>query len=189
MKNENMHTNTRIASGMPRRLSPVTIAGLMGTFVAMNTYGVLRDWNANILLLLDILLWVAINSIINHFIRRYEAKGFHKEWEKAYGEDSWYAHIPHETLRRKAETYGTMGLPADKIMENSIEFISDGMNSFERNTKRIVDLLISATCLIVFTPLMLISYILIKLDDGGPAIFKQERIGRFGRPFNIYKFR
>ena len=185
----NQFIHMLIRTGMPRRLIPVTIAGLMGTFVAMNTYGVLRDWNANILLLLDILLWVAIISIINHFIRRYEAKGFHKAWEIAYGEDSWYAHIPHETLRRKEETYGTMGLPADKIMESNIEFISDGMNSFERNTKRIVDLFISATGLIVFSPLMLISYILIKLDDRGPAIFKQERIGRFGRPFNIYKFR
>jgi lipopolysaccharide/colanic/teichoic acid biosynthesis glycosyltransferase len=29
----------------------------------------------------------------------------------------------------------------------------------------------------------------VKREDGGPAIFKQERIGRFGRPFNIYKFR
>ena len=28
-----------------------------------------------------------------------------------------------------------------------------------------------------------------KTEDGGPAIFRQERIGRFGRPFNIYKFR
>ena len=28
-----------------------------------------------------------------------------------------------------------------------------------------------------------------KSEDGGPAIFKQERIGRFGRPFYIYKFR
>ena len=41
----------------------------------------------------------------------------------------------------------------------------------------------------VFSPLFLIVYIAIKLEDGGPAIYKQERIGRFGRPFYIYKFR
>jgi lipopolysaccharide/colanic/teichoic acid biosynthesis glycosyltransferase len=29
----------------------------------------------------------------------------------------------------------------------------------------------------------------VKLEDGGPAIFKQERIGKGGKPFNIYKFR
>ena len=36
---------------------------------------------------------------------------------------------------------------------------------------------------------MLACYIAVKREDGGPAIFKQERIGRFGRPFHIYKFR
>ena len=30
---------------------------------------------------------------------------------------------------------------------------------------------------------------MVRCEDGGPAIFRQERIGRFGRPFNIYKFR
>ncbi len=68
-------------------------------------------------------------------------------------------------------------------------FIKDNMTSFSRNAKRIIDLFTSAICLIVFSPLILICYIAIKLDDGGPAIFKQERIGRFGRPFYIYKFR
>ena len=63
------------------------------------------------------------------------------------------------------------------------------MTSFERNVKRIVDLCVSMVCLIVFSPLFLICYILVKREDGGPAIFKQERIGRFGRPFYIYKFR
>ena len=68
-------------------------------------------------------------------------------------------------------------------------YISDGMNEFERNTKRIGDLILSAICLIIFSPLFLICYIAVKREDGGPAIFKQERIGRFGRPFTIYKFR
>lgn len=68
-------------------------------------------------------------------------------------------------------------------------FIPDGMNEVERVTKRIVDFLVALASIIVFSPLFLICYILVKREDGGPAIFKQERIGRFGRPFTIYKFR
>lgn len=68
-------------------------------------------------------------------------------------------------------------------------FIKDGMSSFTRNAKRISDFLLAFIALIVFSPLFLICWLAIKLDDGGPAIFCQERIGRFGRPFNIYKFR
>lgn len=68
-------------------------------------------------------------------------------------------------------------------------YISDGMNEIERNIKRIGDMILAAICLIVFSPLFLICYIAVKQEDGGPAIFKQERIGRFGRPFYIYKFR
>jgi lipopolysaccharide/colanic/teichoic acid biosynthesis glycosyltransferase len=63
------------------------------------------------------------------------------------------------------------------------------MNELERNTKRLIDLFVSAVCLVIFSPLMLACYFAVKREDGGPAIFKQERIGRFGRPFYIYKFR
>ncbi len=69
------------------------------------------------------------------------------------------------------------------------EFIPDGMSSFSRNSKRMFDFLVATVTLIIFSPLMLICYIAIKMDDGGPAIFAQERIGRFGRTFKIYKFR
>lgn len=72
---------------------------------------------------------------------------------------------------------------------NNPRFIKDGMNELERNVKRLIDLFTSLICLIVFSPLFLICYIAVKREDGGPAIFKQERIGRFGRPFYIYKFR
>ena len=63
------------------------------------------------------------------------------------------------------------------------------MSSFERNTKRIFDCLLAAVLIAVFSPLMLICHIAIRRQDGGPSIYKQERIGRFGRPFYIYKFR
>ena len=74
-------------------------------------------------------------------------------------------------------------------IEKDDHFIPDGMNAFERNVKRIGDCFLALGALIVFSPLFLICYIAVKSEDGGPAIFKQERIGRFGRPFNIYKFR
>lgn len=54
--------------------------------------------------------------------------------------------------------------------------------------KRLLDLFISACCLLVFSPLFLICYLAIKLS-GGPVIYKQERIGLHGKPFYIYKFR
>ena len=54
--------------------------------------------------------------------------------------------------------------------------------------KRTLDFIVSALCLLVFSPLILICWLAIKLG-GGPAIYKQERIGLGGRPFYIYKFR
>lgn len=76
---------------------------------------------------------------------------------------------------------------SDKVPKDA--FIKDGMSAFERNTKRLCDMFVAFVTLIVFSPLFLACWILIKLDDGGPAIYAQERIGRFGRPFKIYKFR
>ena len=77
-------------------------------------------------------------------------------------------------------------------MRNSIvktEVIADGMSAMERNVKRVGDFLLATISLLLVSPLMLLIYIMVRCEDGGPAIFKQERIGRFGRPFNIYKFR
>ena len=68
-------------------------------------------------------------------------------------------------------------------------YVLDGMNELERNVKRLLDFFVALVCLIIFSPLFLICYIMVKREDGGPAIFQQERIGRFGRPFKIYKFR
>lgn len=55
--------------------------------------------------------------------------------------------------------------------------------------KRCFDMMLSAVCLIVFSPLFLICFIALKVSSPGPVIFKQERIGLHGRPFHIYKFR
>lgn len=75
-------------------------------------------------------------------------------------------------------------------MKQNYTYIYDGMNAFEREVKRWFDFLFSFICLILSSPLFLICYIVIRRDDpNGPVFYKQERIGRFGRPFTIYKFR
>ena len=55
--------------------------------------------------------------------------------------------------------------------------------------KRLFDVVCVFYASIVFMPFFVVVYIAIKLEDGGPAIFKQERIGRGGKPFMLYKFR
>lgn len=61
------------------------------------------------------------------------------------------------------------------------------MRSF--TTQRIFDLIVSGSLLVAFSPLFLASMIWIRLDSSGPIFFLQERVGRHGRRFKIYKFR
>lgn len=55
--------------------------------------------------------------------------------------------------------------------------------------KRLFDLVCVFFASIFFSPFFIAVYVAIKIEDGGPAIFKQERIGRGGKPFMLYKFR
>ncbi|WP_281347073.1 sugar transferase [Virgibacillus doumboii] len=55
--------------------------------------------------------------------------------------------------------------------------------------KRMMDILISLTLLTVFSPVIVITAALIRLQMGKPIVFKQQRPGLDGKPFNLYKFR
>lgn len=56
--------------------------------------------------------------------------------------------------------------------------------------KRIFDVLLAVVSLVLFAPVMLIIYVLIKKEDpDGDAIYAQERVGLNGKPFKLYKFR
>lgn len=63
------------------------------------------------------------------------------------------------------------------------------MSTIDENLKRFFDCIASICGMIVFSPLFLIIMILIKCDSKGPVIFSQERIGKGGKPFTLYKFR
>lgn len=55
--------------------------------------------------------------------------------------------------------------------------------------KRFMDIVLSIIGLIIISPILLIVSLAIKIDSKGPVIFKQERIGKDGKAFKIYKFR
>lgn len=63
------------------------------------------------------------------------------------------------------------------------------MSKTGRFLKRTFDIAVSLFCLIVFSPLILLCYLAVRIEDRGPAIYKQERIGYHGKPFYILKFR
>lgn len=186
-RNQMQHRFIRM--GIAPSLSPFCVTLIILLFAALNTWWVICEHDLTLLAILDATLWTAMQMAINYGIRKHENQKSYTAWEMNYGRDAWEANTPIEAIKRKRKTFGTMGLPEEVILGDEISFIPDGMNSFERNTKRMFDCLLSGIMLIIMSPLFLLSYILIKLDDGGPAIFKQERLGRFGRPFYIYKYR
>lgn len=55
--------------------------------------------------------------------------------------------------------------------------------------KRAFDVVASALGLLLLSPLLLVLALWVKLDSPGPVFFRQERVGRNGQPFRIYKFR
>lgn len=66
----------------------------------------------------------------------------------------------------------------------------DRTGTFYASTgKRIFDLILSIPSLVILSPVYLLSAILIKLDTTGPILFSQDRVGRNGKPFRLYKFR
>ena len=60
---------------------------------------------------------------------------------------------------------------------------------WRRLVKRVTDLVLASVGLLIISPLMLLIAAVIKLQNGGPVIFRQARIGRGGEPFTMLKFR
>ena len=68
--------------------------------------------------------------------------------------------------------------------------ISNGlMPGWQENTKRLLDVALSLIASVIFMPLFIALAIIIKTTSKGPIFYKQERVGRFGKPFKIYKLR
>ncbi len=88
----------------------------------------------------------------------------------------------HEILTGSAKISHVGIIPMVTITKNA-------MPDWESNIKRFTDILLSIIALILLSPLMLYCLLRIKKESEGSPFYKQERIGRFGKPFNIIKFR
>ncbi len=101
-------------------------------------------------------------------------------------------------FRHDKVTFTTPDL-SDIIIKHSYHTLIDDVTvlksrvtglSFEQNIiKRLCDILISGIGLLIASPVMIIEAIAIKLEDGGPVFFKQPRVTKDGKAFNVLKFR
>jgi exopolysaccharide biosynthesis polyprenyl glycosylphosphotransferase len=67
--------------------------------------------------------------------------------------------------------------------------LTSGERKIREATKRAFDFMVAFIALVLFAPLLLAVALLIKLCSPGPAIFAQERVGRYGKTFTLFKFR
>lgn len=70
-----------------------------------------------------------------------------------------------------------------------IHITQDIMPAWQKSLKRIGDVFVSLVVLILFSPVYLITALIVKLTSPGPVFYSHERIGIHGKPFTMYKFR
>ena len=75
----------------------------------------------------------------------------------------------------------------EHLSENTLGSVNP--NQIFIDLKKVIDWVLALILLIVLSPLLLVVAVLVRLDSPGPALFRQERVGYRGRPFQIYKFR
>lgn len=70
-----------------------------------------------------------------------------------------------------------------------VDLRASALSEYQRQIKRAFDLVLGSISLVLSLPIMIISALIIWLQDRGPILFKQQRIGENGRLFTMYKFR
>ena len=102
-----------------------------------------------------------------------EKSGVHTKFIPDYG----------NIIPTRPYTEDLLGLPVINIRYVPLS------NTFNALIKRLTDIIGSIICIIIFSPIMLTSAVLVKMTSKGPLIFKQERFGLHNKPFQMYKFR
>ena len=110
---------------------------------------------------------------LEHIVSLCEKSGVHTKFIPDY----------NNIIPTKPYTEDLLGLPVINIRYVPL------CNTFNAFVKRLMDIVGSFLCIIFFSPVMLVTALLIKATSRGPVIFSQERVGLHNRPFKMYKFR
>ena len=110
---------------------------------------------------------------LSKIVAECEKSGVHTKFIPDYG----------NIIPTRPYTEDLLGLPVINIRYVPLS------NTFNALIKRLTDIIGAVICIIVFSPVMLTSAILVKTTSKGPLIFKQERVGLHNKPFQMYKFR
>lgn len=102
-----------------------------------------------------------------------EKSGVHTKFIPDYG----------DVIPTKPYTEDLMGLPVINIRRVPLS------DTFNMVVKRIIDIVLGSIALVIFSPVMLVTAILIKATSKGPLIFSQTRVGLHNKEFRMYKFR
>lgn len=110
---------------------------------------------------------------LEKIVSQCEKSGVHTKFIPDYG----------NIIPTRPYTEDLLGLPVINIRYVPLS------NTFNAMVKRLMDIAGSIICIVIFSPVMLISAILVKTTSSGPLIFKQERVGLHNEKFMMYKFR
>jgi exopolysaccharide biosynthesis polyprenyl glycosylphosphotransferase len=100
------------------------------------------------------------------------------------------AAIHGEVISEEAEYLHALGVHHYRQEGFTTLVIATGPLSLRsRIVKRLFDVTVSSAALVAFSPILLGAALAIKLEDGGPVLFRQRRMGKANRFFTIYKFR
>jgi exopolysaccharide biosynthesis polyprenyl glycosylphosphotransferase len=101
------------------------------------------------------------------------------------------ANNPEVGLRVVPSAYESLMHVGTLETRNDIALIrvNNGVDTGREQTKRVFDVMVSGLSLVLLAPVMAAVALLVKLTSPGPIIFAQERVGRFGKRFMVYKFR
>ncbi|MEP3051939.1 MAG: sugar transferase [Erythrobacter sp.] len=100
------------------------------------------------------------------------------------------AGIHGEIVSEHAHRLGAVNVQLYDDQDRSTLVVSAGpLGIRARAAKRLFDIVVAALGLIILSPILIITAVLIKMEDGGPAFFTQQRLGRGNQLFKMVKFR